>query len=98
MQLEIKADVQDTEQPILIVKKEEIDGTIRVRPLETKDKFQRIYLVTLADSPTGSFWVDETTGTVTLSSNMATIGVSRTEILGVVVGFWRPMTNIMSVD
>lgn len=98
MQLEIKADVQDTEQPILIVKKEEIDGTIRVRPLEPKDKFQRIYLVTLADSPTGSFWVDETTGTVTLSSSMATIGVSRTEILGVVVGFWRPMTNIMSVD
>lgn len=91
-------DVQDTEQPILIVKKEEIDGTIRVRPLDPKDKFQRIYLVMLADSPTGSFWVDETTGTVTLSSDMAAIGVNRTEILGVVVGFWRPMVNIMLAD
>ena len=84
-------DLKDTEQPILVVKKEEIDGTIRVRPLEPKERFQRIYLVTLADSPTGSFWVDEATGTVSFSFEMAKIGIDRTEILGVVVGFWRPM-------
>lgn len=98
LQPRLTKDLQDTEQPILIVKKEEIDGTIRVRPLDPKDRFQRIYLVMLADSPTGSFWVDETTGTVTLSSDMAAIGVNRTEILGVVVGFWRPMQNIMSTS
>jgi len=95
LQPRLTQDLQDTEQPILIVKKEEIDGTIRVRPLDPKAKFQRIYLVMLADSPTGSFWVDETTGTVTLSSDMDAIGVNRTEILGVVVGFWRPMKNVM---
>jgi hypothetical protein len=48
-------DLHDTEQPILIVKKENIGGTIRVRPLDPKDRFQRIYLVTLADTPTARF-------------------------------------------
>lgn len=88
-------DLQDTEQPILVVMNEEIGGTIRVRPLDPKDKFQRIYLVTLADSPTGAFRVDEATGTVTFSPEMAEIGVDRTEIVGVVVGFWRPMMEVM---
>lgn len=89
-------DVQDTEQPILVVMNEEIDGTIRVRPLDTANRFQRIYLVTLADSPQGKFWVDEETGSVAFSPEMAEIGVNRSEIIGVVVGFWRPMIEILS--
>lgn len=93
----LNQDVQDTEQPILVVMKEEIGGTIRVRPLDPKARFQRIYLVTLADSPTGSFWRDEVTGTVTFSPEMAEIGVKRTEIIGVVVGFWRPMIEVTPV-
>ncbi|WP_420642042.1 hypothetical protein [Candidatus Leptofilum sp.] len=83
-------DVQDTEQPILVVKDRRIEGTIRVRPLEPRGR-QRIYLATLDDSPTGRFWIDEETGTVTFSSEMAQIDINRNEILGVVVGFWRPM-------
>ncbi|MAT96756.1 MAG: hypothetical protein CL608_06400 [Anaerolineaceae bacterium] len=98
MQPKLTKDLQDTEQPILIVKKEEIDGTIRVRPLDPREKFQRIYLVTLADSPTGSFWRDEETGTVSFSNEMAKIGVNRAEILGVVVGFWRPMVAVLPND
>lgn len=88
---DLSKNVQDTEQPILVVMDRKIEGTIRVRPLFPKDKYQRIYLVTLADSPTGSFWRDEETGTVTFSPEMAKIDINRQEILGVVVGFWRPM-------
>ena len=84
-------DVRDTEQPILIVKKEEIDDTIRVRPLAAEQRFPRIYLVTLADSLTGSFWRDEVTGTVTFAQERGKIDVNSSEILGVVVGYWRPM-------
>ena len=83
-------DLHDTEQPILVVMNEEIDGTIRVRPSEPKASYQRTYLVTLTDSPTGAFRIDEATGNVSFSSEMAEIGVSHDEILGVVVGFWRP--------
>lgn len=97
LQPRLTKNLKDTEQPILVVKKEEIDGTIRVRPLESRERYQRIYLVTLADSPTGSFWVDEATGTVTFSSEMAEIGINRNEILGVVVGFWRPMVNVLPI-
>ncbi|MCA9919866.1 MAG: hypothetical protein KC445_18040 [Anaerolineales bacterium] len=88
---DLSKNVQDTEQPILIVMDKKIEGTIRVRPLQPNEKFQRIYLVTLADSPTGKFWRDEETGTVTFAPEMAKIDISRHEILGVVVGFWRPM-------
>lgn len=94
----ITEDLHDTEQPILIVKKENIGGTIRVRPLDPKARFQRIYLVTLADTPTGAFRVDEATGTVTFSHQMPEIGVARQEILGFVVGFWRPMMEVLPVD
>ncbi|MCC6605352.1 MAG: hypothetical protein IT327_19245 [Anaerolineae bacterium] len=94
----ITEDLHDTEQPILIVKKENIGGTIRVRPLDPKDRFQRIYLVTLADTPTGAFRVDEATGTVSFSHQMPEIGVARQEILGFVVGFWRPMREVLPVD
>ena len=94
----ITEDLPDTEQPILIVKKENIGGTIRVRPLDPKDRFQRIYLVTLADTPTGAFRVDEATGTVSFSHQMPEIGVARQEILGFVVGFWRPMREVLPVD
>lgn len=95
LQLRLDQDLQDTQQPILVIKKEEIAGTIRVRPLAAKDRFQRIYLVTWADTPTGSFRVDEDTGTVSFSPEMAQIGINRTEILGTVVGFWRPMMEIL---
>lgn len=98
VQPELDEDLHDTEQPILVVKKENIDGTIRVRPLDPKSRFQRIYLVTLADSPTGAFRVDEDSGTVTFSNQLREIGVDRDEILGVVVGFWRPMVVVMPVD
>jgi hypothetical protein len=91
-------DLHDTEQPILIVKKENIGGTIRVRPLDPKVRFQRIYLVTLADTLTPAFRVDEATGTVTFSHQMPEIGVERQEILGFVVGFWRPMREVLPVD
>ncbi len=93
MQPEIKADVQDTEQPILIVKKEEIDGTIRVRPLEPKERYQRIYLVNLVGSPK-EFRRDQATE-ITFSSEKAEIGVNFSEILGNVVGFWRPMIAVL---
>lgn len=98
LQPDLTEDLHDTEQPILVVKKETIDGTIRVRPLDPKTRFQRIYLVALADSPTGAFRVDEDTGTVTFSNQMREIGVDRDEILGVVVGFWRPMVVVTPVD
>lgn len=95
LQPDLTEDLQDTEQPILVVMNEEIGGTIRVRSLDPKGRFQRIYLVTLADSPVGSFQVDKDSGTVTFSAEMAEIGINRTEILGVVVGFWRPMIELL---
>ena len=88
-------DLHDTEQPILVVMNEEIGGTIRVRPLDPRESFQRIYLVTWADSPVGAFRRDEATGTVTFSPEMPEIGVNLDEILGVVVGFWRPMMEVL---
>jgi hypothetical protein len=97
LQPNLPDDVQDTEQPILVVMDRQIEGTIRVRPLEPKERYQRVYLVTLADSPTGSFWRDKETGTVTFSPKMAKIDINRREILGVVVGFWRPMFEQSSV-
>jgi hypothetical protein len=42
--------------------------------------------------------VDEATGTVTFSHQMPEIGVERQEILGFVVGFWRPMREVLPVD
>jgi hypothetical protein len=95
LQPSFSKDVQDTEQPLLVVMNEEITGTIQVRPLDSKEHFQRIYLVTLADSPQGTFWVDEETGSVTFSPEMVEIGVNRSEIVGVVVGFWRPMQEVL---
>ncbi|VAW40153.1 hypothetical protein MNBD_CHLOROFLEXI01-412, partial [hydrothermal vent metagenome] len=68
LQPEFDKDLQDTEQPILIVMKNDIKDTIRVRPFDTTGRFQRIYLVALADSPTGKFWVDKESGSVTFSS------------------------------
>ncbi|MCP4417519.1 MAG: hypothetical protein GY805_12920, partial [Chloroflexi bacterium] len=91
-------DVQDTEQPLLVVMNEELAGTIRVRPLDTTKHFQRIYLVTLADSPHRTFSVDEDSGSVTFSAEMAEIGINRSEIVGVVVGFWRPMREVLSTE
>ena len=88
-------DLQDTEQPILVVMNKDIDDTIRIRPLDSNEHFQRIYLVTLADKPR-SFLVDQATGTVSFSQELPAIGVNRDEILGVVVGFWRPMIEILS--
>ncbi|MCA9897483.1 MAG: hypothetical protein H6654_11455 [Ardenticatenaceae bacterium] len=90
LQPDLTEHVQDTEQPILVVMDEKIEGTIRVRPFESRGR-HRIYLATLEDSPTGQFWLDEETGTVTFSAEMVKIDVNRNEILGVVVGFWRPM-------
>lgn len=83
-------DVRDTEQPILVVKDTRIEGTIRVRPLEPRGA-QRIYMATLDKFPTGRFWRDAETNSVTFSSEMTQIDINRNEILGVVVGFWRPM-------
>lgn len=83
-------DVRDTEHPILVVMDKKIKGTIRVRPSEDLGR-SRIYLATLDDSPTGFFWRNAETGTVTFSPEMAKIDVNRREILGVVVGYWRPM-------
>ena len=94
MQPELKANVQDTEQPILIVKKEEIDGTIRVRPLERREPYQRIYLVNLVES-SKEFQRDQVTGTITFSSGMAEIDIKLSEILGNVVGCWRPMFAVL---
>lgn len=93
---DLPMDVKDTEQPILVMMDKKLEDTIRVRPLEPKGRFQRIYLVSLADSETGSFWLDEMTGTVTFSTQKAEIGVNRDEILGTVVGFWRPMIDVLS--
>jgi hypothetical protein len=90
----LSGDIHDTEQRILVVKNEEISGTIRVRPLASKGPFQRIYLVDL-DVPTdGLFWNDEVTGAVTFSWEKPQIRVTFSEILGVVVGFWRPMIAV----
>lgn len=87
-------DIHDTEQRILVVKNEEISGTIRVRPLIPKGPFQRIYLADL-DVPTeGLFRNDEVTGAVTFSWERPQIRVTFSEILGVVVGFWRPMIAV----
>ncbi|MBK7895410.1 MAG: hypothetical protein IPJ90_11135 [Anaerolineaceae bacterium] len=91
MKPDLSKNVQDTEQPILVVMDKQIEGTIRVRPLQPKEIYQRIYLVTLADSPTGKFWRDEETGTVILNLDLPKFDINRREILGVVVGFWRPM-------
>jgi hypothetical protein len=91
----LTGDIQDTEQRILVVKNEEINGTIRVRPLTPKGPYQRIYLVDL-DVPTeGLFWNDEVTGAVTFSWEKPQIRVAFSEILGVVVGFWRPMFAVL---
>ena len=87
-------DLQDTEQPVLVVMDRQIEGTIRVRPLDPKERYQRIYLVTLADS-SKKFQRDQVTGTVTFSPEMAEIGVDLSEILGSVVGFWRPMIELL---
>ncbi len=87
-------DLQDTEQPVLVVMDKQIEGTIRVRPLDPKERYQRIYLVTLADS-SKKFQRDQVTGTVTFSPEMAEIGVDLSEILGSVVGFWRPMIELL---
>ncbi len=91
-------DIQDTEQRILVVKNEEISGTIRVRPLTPKGPFQRIYLVDLDVPSEGLFWNDEVTGAVTFSWERPQIRVTFSEILGVVVGFWRPMIAVLPDD
>ena len=91
----LTSNLQDTEQPILVMMNKEIDDTIRVRPLDPKARFQRIYLVKWADSPVGSFRVDEATGAVDFSPELLEIGINLDEILGVVVGFWRPMIEFI---
>ena len=90
----LTGDIHDTEQRILVVKNEEISGTIRVRPLNPKGPFQRIYLVDLDVPMDGLFSNDEVTGAVTFSWERPQIRVAFSEILGVVIGFWRPMIAV----
>ncbi|WP_420630036.1 hypothetical protein [Candidatus Leptofilum sp.] len=96
----LDGDVRGTAQPILVVKDRRIEGTILVRPLEPRGR-QRIYLATLDNFPTDDsptdFWRDAETGTVTFSSEKAHIDINRNEILGVVVGFWRPILNFEQI-
>lgn len=83
-----------TNQPILLVMDKEVSGGALVRPLDPQQSYQRIYLVSIADMPTGHFKRDEVTGQVAFSGEAyPQEKINPDDVIGVVMGLWKPMTE-----